>query len=246
MKRLVLLLTVLAIAIPTLSFGLTAKEIIKKVDRNEVYTTQKFEAVMTIERGTRKKLVKNFEGYGRKQGNVSFMEFTNPEDKGVKYLKKENEMWIYFPDADDVMKISGHMLRQGMMGSDISYEDMLENDELDEKYTSSLLAETNIDGHSCYTINLKAKVDNVTYDREVLYVDKSKFTPRRIEMYARGGRLLKVMELKNIKNYGSRKVATKIVIKDMRKRNSETTIEFKSISFDISVPSRVFTRQYLK
>ena len=36
-------------------------------------------------------------------------------DKIVKNLK-----------TGDILKISGHMLRKGMMGSDVSYEDMLD------------------------------------------------------------------------------------------------------------------------
>ena len=46
-------------------------------------------------------------------------------DKGTKMLKLGDDLWIYMPNVDRVQKISGHMLRQGMMGSDLSYEDMM-------------------------------------------------------------------------------------------------------------------------
>ena len=45
------------------------------------------------------------------------------------------------PRAERVQKISGHMLRQGMMGSDMSYEDMLEAADFEEKYEAEVVGE---------------------------------------------------------------------------------------------------------
>lgn len=223
----------------------TAKSIIEKVDQNQVYTTEFFKATMTITKG-KITLVKTFFGYGKKEGDRSFMEFTNPEDRGVKYLKIKDELWIYFPDADDVMKISGHMLRQGMMGSDLSYEDMLENDKLEEKYKSTLQPDQKIDGRACYVLQLDAKVPDVTYARQILYVDQERFVPLKVEMFARGGRLIKVMTQSAVKRIGARWVATEGTIQDKRKKDSKTSFAFEELVFDQPVPDKVFTRGYLK
>ena len=64
----------------------------------------------------------------------AFAEFTNPEDRGTRYLKLEKDMWIYFPKEQDTVKISGHLLKEGMMGSDVSYEDALESRDFKAKY----------------------------------------------------------------------------------------------------------------
>ncbi len=243
MKRLWVFALLLA---PVMAFSLTATEIIRRVDSNEIFSTQRFTMTMTIQRGTRT-LVKTIVGYGQREGQKFFMEYTNPEDKGVKYLKIGDEMWIYFPDADDTMKISGHMLEEGMMGSDISYEDMMENDKLEDKYTATLLSgETNIDGRSCYVIDLNAKVDDVTYQREVVYIDTERFVMLKVDLYARGGRLIKTMLMSDVRSYGSRWYATKMVIMDRRRQNSQTTIQFDSLQFDVSVPSGTFTMQNLR
>ena len=42
----------------------------------------------------------------------SLTEFTNP-GSGTKFLKRGDELWMFFPDAEDIVKISGHMLNQG-------------------------------------------------------------------------------------------------------------------------------------
>lgn len=230
---------------PGLLAGESAKEIIKRVDQNQQFTTEKFSMKMTIEKG-KQKLIKTFYGYGKNMGDQSFMEFTNPEDRGVKYLKIKDELWIYFPDADDIMKISGHMLRQGMMGSDISYEDMMRQEELEDTYEVTLKGSEKIRGTDCHVIELVAKVKDAMYAKQVLYIDKNTYVPLKIEMYAKGGRMLKTMEQFNVVKIGNRYLARSIVIKDLRKVDSSTTVEVTDLQFNVQIPDAVFTRRNLR
>ncbi|MDH4261848.1 MAG: outer membrane lipoprotein-sorting protein [Spirochaetia bacterium] len=226
-------------------YAQSAHEIIQRVDSNQEFNSQKFAMQMTIEKGSQK-LVKTLAGYGKNRGEYSFMEFTNTEDRGVKYLKIKDELWIYFPDADDIMKISGHMLRQGMMGSDISYEDMMRREELDKTYEVKLTGSEKVHGVDCFVIEMNAKIKDALYARQIIYVDKNTYVPLKIEMYAKGDRMLKTMEEFNIVKSGNRYYAKKIVIKDLRKKNSSTTVEIQELQFNINVPDSVFTRRSLR
>jgi len=226
-------------------YAQSANEIIRKVDANQNFVTEKFAMKMTIEKGSQK-LVKTLVGYGKNRGDQSFMEFTNPEDRGVKYLKINDELWIYFPDADDIMKISGHMLRQGMMGSDISYEDMMRREELDKTYDVKLTGSEKIRGSDCFIIEMIAKTKDALYARQVLYIDKVTYIPLKMELYAKGGRLLKTMEEYDIVKHGDRYLARKIVIKDLRRKDSATTVEIQELQFNITVPDGVFSRRNLR
>jgi len=243
MKRFLFLL--LFFFIPAFLFAETAQSIIKKVDRNQIYRTEKFSATMKIIKGKRI-LTKKFNGYGQKQGKKSFMRYTNPEDRNVKYLKLNKDLWIYFPDADDIMKISGHMLKKGMMGSDISYEDLLETEEMNKKYSSKLIGEKRIDGVICYVIELNAIVKNTSYAKQILYIDKKNFVSIKIEMYAKGGRLLKVMKQSNFKNISGHYIAQKTEIIDKRKKNSKTILTFQNIRFNVVLPRGIFSRRNLR
>jgi outer membrane lipoprotein-sorting protein len=234
-----------ALLLPVLAFSLTADEIIKMVDRNQVFDTQKTTAVMIVDRDG-KKMTKKMIMYGMKAGNKFFVEFTNPEDKGVKYLKLDNELWIYLPDADDIMKISGHMLRQGMMGSDISYEDMMRDEDYQSKYKSTIIGETNVDGMKCYDIELIAKVEDVTYFKERILVDEERMVAVERDLYAKSGRLLKKFAQSEIQSFKGRYYPTKITIRDMKRENSVTTVELSNLEFDIPISKGVFTRQNLK
>ena len=225
--------------------AISPKEIIQKVDKNAEFETQSFKIVMKIEKGKRT-LIKKIQGYGVANGKKSVMTFVNPEDDGVKYLKIEKELWIYFPDADDIMKISGHMLRQGMMGSDISYEDMMESGEWEKKYSAQLLPEITLEEKECYVIELKAKVPDVAYEKQIMVVEKERFVPVKVDMYSAGGRLLKTISFHDYQKISGRLLAKKVVIKDMRKKDSVTTVEYEKIKFNEKLPAKVFTKEYLR
>ena len=223
----------------------TGLQIIRKLDKNRGYGTQKFSMKMTIQKGKRTQ-VKKIVGYGKERGNKSYMQFTNVEDKGVKYLKVKSELWIYLPEADDIMKISGHMLRRGLMGGDLSYEDMMQDEHFEKRYDVKLVGSEKIRGVNCYKVKLTAKVKDALYAEQILYIDKKRPVALKIDMYARGGRLMKTMEQFKIKVIQGRYVAMKSAIQDKRKKNSLTTLEIIAIKFNVKAPGRVFTSSYLK
>jgi len=101
----------------TIAAEMTAEEIINKRDDNEYFDSVKIEAEMIIVSGSRK-ITKTMVVLSDKKN--SLVEFTNPQDRGTKFLKREDDLWMFFPDAEEIIKISGHMLNQGMMGSDFS------------------------------------------------------------------------------------------------------------------------------
>lgn len=223
----------------------SAREIIRRVDANRNFKSMSYRASMVIQKGSRK-LSKEMVGYGTKRGEFSFIRFLNISDKGVKYLKRNDELWIYFPDADDIMKISGHMLRQGMMGSDLSYEDMMRMENFDKNYSSKLLGSKVVRTLDCYQIEMMAKNKKALYAKQILYVDKKHFALVSIELYAHGGRLIKTMNMYNFKNYGRFYMGSRQVISDKRKKNSSTTINFKALRFNTSLPKGVFSHSYLR
>src|SRR5690625_4444688 len=93
---------------PAWGQDLSADEIIQRVDENAYVETGYFESRMTIRTG-RRVLVKEMQSWSDGKGN-GLVTFTNAADWGTKYLKLDDELWMYFPDADDLVKISGHML----------------------------------------------------------------------------------------------------------------------------------------
>ena len=142
MKKIIILLFL----IPTLIWAQepTGKEILERIDKNMASKSTISTSKMVIHgaRQTRTIEAKSW-GIGDEK---SFTEYLAPvREKGTKMLKLENELWIYSPGSDRIIKISGHMLRQSLMGSDLSYEDMMDNAELLEDYDAGVIGSEVID-----------------------------------------------------------------------------------------------------
>jgi outer membrane lipoprotein-sorting protein len=139
------------------------------------------------------------------------------------------------------------MLRQGMMGSDLSYEDMMASREMRKRYTATVTGEAATDGRPCWKLELKAKDDTVTYPRRVSWIDKETYVPIRQELYALSGMLLKTWTMSDVKDFpGNRKFPTKMTIQDQVKKESVTRLEFKEIEFGVQFPGEIFSLRWLE
>ena len=86
-----------------------------------------------------------------------------PREEGTIMLKDGDKLWTYSPQSDRVIQISGHMLRQSVMGSDMSYNDMMEDRPLVELYEATLEGSVEIDGRDHWIMLLEAKVKGLSY-----------------------------------------------------------------------------------
>lgn len=223
----------------------SGKEILDKVDKNMASKSQIVTSKMIIhgQRTSRTIEAKTWTEGDKK----SFTEYLSPaREKGTKMLKLEDELWIYSPSTDRIIKISGHMLRQSVMGSDLSYEDMMDNSKLLKDYDAAVMNEEVYNERSCWVIELQAKTAEVNYQIRKIWVDKDRFIPLKEEMYAKSGKLLKKTELSDIKKIGNRWYPMRIVFKDMLKKGDGTEFIVDEIEFDKSIDEYIFTKAALK
>jgi len=223
----------------------TAEQLLASMDKNLTFEARKTRTLMTVE-GRR---TRSYEmvSYGRGEEDAA-MEYVAPaRDKGTRMLKLGDELWIYLPGVDRVQKISGHMLREGMMGSDVSYEDMLASRELRKRYNAKVTGAAELDGRSCWVLELKAKDDGVTYPKRITYVDKQTYIPIKQELYALSGMLLKTWTMADVKEFpNGRKFPTKMTVVDHVKKQSVTRIEFREVEFNVAFPREVFSVRWLE
>ncbi len=243
MKRLI----ILAFLIPALvwSQNPTGKEILKKIDKNMASKSAISTSKMIIH-GARQ--IRTIEAKSWGIGDEkSFTEYLAPaREKGTKMLKLEDELWIYSPGSDRIIKISGHMLKQSLMGSDLSYEDMMDNVKLLEDYDAGVIGSELIDERDCWIVELQAKTAEVNYQIRKIWVDKVRYIPLKEELYAKSGKLLKKTELFNIVKIENRWYPKKIVFKDMLKKGDGTEFIIDEIEFDKEIDAYIFTKASLK
>jgi outer membrane lipoprotein-sorting protein len=227
------------------AFGaLTAEEIIKRRDDNEYYDSAMAEAEMVIINRNRR-IVKTMTSYG--QGDNGLVIFTNPRDRGTKFLKRGDDLWMFFPDAEDLVKISGHMLNQGIMGSDFSYQDIMEADKLTELYQFELVGEEEFDGRPCYVLEGTAVPGKeVSYYRRKTWIDQERFVGLKEELYARSGRLLKVATVTRVEKIEDRWYPMEVVMEDKLRKDTRTEFIIKKIEFNPEIPEGTFTLENLR
>ena len=248
-KKKVLIFTV-SIFILTFLFtqsimAITADEIINQRDDNEYVDSARIEAKMIITNSGRE-MTKEMVSIS--DGKNAFVRFTNPRDKGTKYLKKDDNLWMFFPDAEDVVKISGHMMNQGMMGSDFSYQDALESERLTELYQFEVLGEEEIDGRMSYVLKGTAREGKeVSYYERKIWIDQERYIGLREELYARNGRLLKVAEVTEVELFDDdRWYPTEMVMSDQLMEDSRTIFRIEEIEFNPEIPEGTFSLESLQ
>ncbi|HHW14747.1 MAG TPA: outer membrane lipoprotein-sorting protein [Firmicutes bacterium] len=231
------------VALPVAASGLTGEDILERIDHNAYLKGAKIRATLTIVSGGRE-ITKSLVSFV--DGDRSFTEFTNARDRGTKYLKLGDELWMFFPDAEDVVKISGHLLRQGMMGSDFSYEDALESKRLASLYQVKLAGEEKVDGRDCYVLELSAKPGvEVSYARRKQWITQAEFVPVKEELYAQSGKLLKVLTAGNLKRIGDRWFAFEATMENKLKKGSRTRMTIEELELNVAIPPQTFSREAL-
>jgi len=179
--------------------------------------------------------------------NISFTEYLAPaRERGTKMLKLADELWTYSPSTDRTIKISGHMLRQSVMGSDFSYEDMMEDPELHKLYEAEVIAEETYDERLCWVLELTALVDDIAYYSRKIWVDKERFIALKEQRYARSGKLLKSTEISDIIRVQNRWVPREMLFKDELKGGKGTEFLLESIEFNADIPAHIFTKASLR
>lgn len=248
MKKTLIISVIILITIS--AFSIEVKDIVRKLDNNEVYDSIKFEGDMDIYLSG-KKYEKTFYSYAKGNKNF-FMEFTNFDDQGTKYMKKEGNLFVYTEDLEEVMPITGHMLRESMMGSDLSYEDAIDNETLESQYNAKIIEETKFNGDTkfrgkdVWVLELNAKRKTVSYAKQKIWVDKETFAALKVEQYALSGAKLKEMLLLDAKWIDKRYFATEIQVKDLLRKDSKTVFKMNKIELDVEIPDRMFSLRNLE
>ena len=241
-RKLFLLGFMVTVALP--AFSQTAAELLRRIDENEIYSTIQYQGEMIIENGGRR-FVKVMNTWAR--GNThSFIEFTNPEDRGTKYLRRDGRLWVYSPDNEGVMLISGHMLRESMMGSDMSYEDTMENDTLASRYDTGELTSEILNGRDTWVLELTAKRRTESYPKRKLWIDKQTNDLLRYELYALSGAKLKEYNMIRVEVIAGRRFPVEIEIRDLLRRDSKTTFIMRNIVLDRPIADSVFSQRNLE
>ena len=232
--------------LPSQSDDMSVQDIIKAMDNNLNAKSRVLTSRMIVHG---RRASRTIESRNWVMGsNQAFTEYLSPpREAGTKMLKLGDKLWTYSPQTDRVIQISGHMLRQSVMGSDMSYNDMMEDRPMEELYKATLEGSVMIDGRSHWIMVLEARVKGLSYPKRRAWIDKEYLLPTKEELYAKSGKLLKTSTMEGIKRIQGRWFPSRFVFKDELKRNSKgTEWVIDDIKFDVDIPDSRFSKAKLR
>jgi hypothetical protein len=110
-----------------------------------------------------------------------------------------DDQWLYLPEVKRVKRISSQNKAALFMGSEFAYED-LSSWEV-KKYRYRYLRDETIDGHDSFVVENTPAYADSAYSKQIEWVDKQIYHPRRLDYYDRQGRLLKTMTFSGYQQY---------------------------------------------
>lgn len=220
-----------------------AAGIVRRVEANQVTDTARIEAKLAVT--TRFGVTLNeFTTWSRKGGDA-LIEITSGPDRGQKVLRQSSSIYLFYPDAEEVIWLKGSALKDSMMGSDFSYEDLTNDKTLADRYAAELVGSETVDGAECYHLILTAKTRNEAYAKEELWVDAKAFVTRRALLYSAAGKAIREMTATDIRPVAGKNFPFRSVMKDLLKKDTSTEMTVVKAEFNIPISGKYFNREEL-
>lgn len=231
MKKLMLMILV---AIGTTVFSQSAEDIVKKLDDNATYETFKGEGKVIIE-GKYGKRESEYIVYAKGEDNT-LIEFISGEEEGQKIFKTPDDLYIWYPYAEEIQRLS----RKKTLGA-VSYDEMSGERDTLKNYKVKILGEDEVNRRSVWIIEFIAKTSKVAHYKQEVYIDKEDYVALKVLYYSKSGKLTKEMVVLKTDRIGKYIVPVNSLVTDKLKRNNSTENLLTEMEIDIDIDDEMFS-----
>ncbi|MFV1984433.1 MAG: outer membrane lipoprotein-sorting protein [Thiohalomonadales bacterium] len=196
--------------------------------------------------------IKNLEIIG--DGDKGLTIFDNPRDvKGTAFLSfshatKADDQWLFLPALKRVKRISSANKSGPFMGSQFAFEDLTSFEV--EKYTYKYLRDDKVVlnniNYEVLVVENHPLYKNSGYTRQIVWIDKKRYIPLRIEYYDRKNDLLKTLTFENYKQYLGKYWRANNQQMENHQNGKTTELTFSNYKFANGFTERDFERNSLK
>ncbi|MGE4424100.1 MAG: outer membrane lipoprotein-sorting protein [Pseudodesulfovibrio sp.] len=237
MKKSILILMTVLVGLASSAFAMDADEILEKVDRNLNPTSyESYRKLINIEPDGNKR---EYTLYTIKKGEdkVASVFLEPSSDKGRATLRLGENMWLHIPSVGKPLRITS---LQSVTGGIFNNADIMRLD-----FSTEYKAEQMEELSDAFVLKLKAKTDEVAYDRLEMTVDKKHLVPTEVKCIAASGMLIKTLHFKKIMEFEGGRVRPAVM-----ETVSPLNPGYKSVMIFAKVRSRdfddeVFTLNYM-
>ena len=230
------------LVISAVSNAITPEDVLKRIDQEMYLPSAQYELTMDIVYGPDDTRTSKMAVYTLGTDTARIIVKSPPRDMDMEFLRRGQSLWIYFPRNMRTLLIQGHRLREGMLGSDFSYEDMTESSTLLENYSAEFLPSSKAGE---LRLLLTAKVPDVTYYQRRATVDTTHWVPTHVELISKSGKVLKDMVLDKVTKVEGHWVPYRTVMRDLLRQNTSTTMTITSMKIGVTFPENFFGRRAL-
>ncbi len=220
-----------------------AEDAVRRMEENQTFATSvtKLKLVVANSFGVTSN---EFTTYSRKGGDVLVVITAGP-DRGQKVLRQKGNIYLYYPDAEEVIWLKGSALKDSIMGSDFSYEDLTDEGTVIDRYETAYVADEKLEGADCIRVTLTARTRNETYAKQELWIDAKTFVARKTILYSASGKAMRQLLSEDVRSVSGKNVAFASVMKDLLKKNSETKMTVVEMEVGRPIPAKYFNREEL-
>ncbi len=173
----------------------------------------------------------------------TFIRVLSPrKDRGVATLKKDREMWNFFPKINKVIKVPPSMMMGSWMGSDFTNDDLVREVSLVEEYHVAKAVE----GEN-YRLILTPKKSTVTvWGRIEIVVNQQSLLPLEQNYFNEKDEKVRSMKFSDIRDFSGKKMPAIMTMVPLNKTGHKTVIEYVEAEFDIELGDNIFTLRNLQ
>lgn len=175
---------------------------------------------------------------------LGFFRILSPKkDRGIATLKRDVEMWNYFPKINKVIKVPPSMMMGSWMGSDFTNDDLVKETQLIEAYDVSMKEDDDE-----YHFTLTPREQTVTVWGKIEYVvSKSPLLPVSQTFFDEDGEKLRIMSFSEPKELGGRMMPSRLEMQPLNKPGHRTLVIYDNITFDPpDITEKTFSMRNLK
>jgi len=177
----------------------------------------------------------------------TFIRINEPKkDKGVATLRIENEMWNYLPKTNKVMKIPPSMMMSSWMGSDFTNDDLVKEFSLFEDYSYELIEVEDAREGIIYVNCIPREDLPVVWGNIVIAAIEDKYIPIWMKYYDEDGKLMRVCNYSDVKNFGGRLIPAVMEMIPQTKEGHKTVIRYLELEFDVEIDGDTFSLRNLR
>lgn len=173
----------------------------------------------------------------------TFIRVLSPrKDRGVATLKKDKEMWNYFPKINKVIKVPPSMMMGSWMGSDFTNDDLVREVSLVQEYHVDKVT----DGGN-FRLTLTPKQNTVTvWGKIEIVVNQQSLLPLEQSYFNEKGEKVRTMTFSEIREFSGKKMPAIMTMEPLNKSGHKTVIEYVDAQFDVALDKNVFTLRNLQ